>query len=200
MLETVAASRDEAGAPREWRLLLACRRILVVGSTCAGKTTTCRKISESLKLNYTDLDDLWWLPKWQPRPIEEFLAKVKATVTRDYWVIGGNYTSSQKLTWSRCDAVVWLDMPLPLVLYRVLKRSATRFVTREKFCNGNVERPLALLNPRKSLIVWALTTHKRRSRWFEAQFANPQGRLMIRLRGPREAKRFLAYLRAVHLK
>jgi hypothetical protein len=41
--------------------------------------------------------------------------------------------------WQRVQLVVWLDLPYPLILYQVIKRSLRRSLFREELWSGNRE-------------------------------------------------------------
>ena len=43
------------------------RRVLVAGSTGAGKTTMARALSAARGLPHTEMDELWHGPDWEPR-------------------------------------------------------------------------------------------------------------------------------------
>lgn len=40
------------------------RRVVIVGSTCAGKTTLAQRLATLLDVPATDLDELHWEPNW----------------------------------------------------------------------------------------------------------------------------------------
>jgi len=88
------------------------QRILVVGVTGSGKTTTAKKIAEVIGLPRVELDELFWGPNWQQRPTEVFRRSVAAALAGGSWVACGNYHGKLKdLTWHRADTIVWLDFP-----------------------------------------------------------------------------------------
>jgi len=73
---------------------------------------------------------------------------VRDAAAADEWVISGNYLSRVAHdVWCRADTLVWLDLPLPLVLWRSVSRTVRRSLTRELVCNGNRERLRYLLPP-----------------------------------------------------
>jgi adenylate kinase family enzyme len=67
-------------------------------------------------------------------------SSVSRTLAQDGWVCDGNYRGRLgSYTLERADLVVWLDLPLRIVLARVVRRTARRVRTREKVLGTNVE-------------------------------------------------------------
>ena len=42
------------------------RRIVVIGNTCAGKSTLAAGLAKKLSVPFVDLDALYWEPNWRP--------------------------------------------------------------------------------------------------------------------------------------
>ncbi len=47
-------------------------RIVVIGSSCSGKSTLSQFLANKLNSEYIELDQLHWLPNRQERPDDEF--------------------------------------------------------------------------------------------------------------------------------
>ena len=63
---------------------------------------------------------------------------------------------------AEADAVVWLDLPKPTIMRRVVWRTIRRAVTREKLFGRDVTEPLTnfyRLDPAKNIIRWAWVNH-----------------------------------------
>ncbi|MGH2379919.1 MAG: adenylate kinase [Candidatus Limnocylindria bacterium] len=170
-------------------------RIRVTGTSCSGKTTLSRAISDRLGLPVVELDALFWGPDWTPVPDEIFRARVAEAVAADRWVLDGGYAKVRELTWSRADTIVWLDYPMHIVLGRWARRTARRLRTREEFWpgTGNRERPGHVVR-RDSLLWWILSTHRRRRRTTADELAARPHLRQVRLRSPAEAERWLQTL------
>ena len=164
-------------------------RIAVIGNTGAGKTTLAALAARRLGLRHQELDALRHGPHWAETPDEEFRRLVAAEVARDAWVIDGNYNGVLgDLVWARATAIVWIDPPLPVVLWQVFWRSLVRLLLRRELWNGNRER-LDWLSPGHP-IRWAYSSHRSRRRTFAAAMDER----WVRLRSRREAQRWLQRL------
>jgi adenylate kinase family enzyme len=98
------------------------RRIVVIGSGGAGKSTLATQLGAALGLPVIHLDALYWRPGWVPTPEAEWRARVAELVARDAWVMDGNYGGTLDLRLAACDGVVFLDLPRWVCLGRVLRR------------------------------------------------------------------------------
>src|SRR4051794_16280576 len=85
------------------------RRIVIVGSSCAGKTTLAALIAQARNWPRVELDELYWSTDWTPRRQAEFFALVDAATTPDTWVLAGNYSASRPIVWPRATTIVWLN-------------------------------------------------------------------------------------------
>lgn len=68
------------------------------------------------------LDKLWWKSGWINRTEGEFDALLDAVLLGEEWVIDGNYLRTLPRRLERCDAVVLLDYPRRVCLFRALRR------------------------------------------------------------------------------
>jgi len=98
------------------------RKVLVIGSGGAGKTTLARRIASATGLPLLHLDSLYWRPGWVPTPREEWDRIVADLVERDAWVMDGNYGGTLPIRLAVSDTVVFLDFPPRVCLWRVIKR------------------------------------------------------------------------------
>ena len=101
------------------------RRVLVLGCPGAGKSTLARSLGEALSLPVVHLDKLWWKSGWVNRTEGEFDALLGAVLLGEEWVIDGNYLRTLPRRLERCDAVVLLDYPRRVCLFRALRRILT---------------------------------------------------------------------------
>jgi adenylate kinase family enzyme len=172
-------------------------RINVVGTSCSGKTTVARTLAGLFGVPHIELDALFWGPGWRPVPPDVFRDRVARAVAGERWVLDGGYSTVRDLTWSRVDTIVWLDYPLPLVLSRYLRRTVSRIRSGEEFWSGTGNREtLRHVFARDSLAWWIISTHRSRRRRMATALADRPDIAAIRLRSPRETRRWLAGMAA----
>jgi adenylate kinase family enzyme len=171
-------------------------RVVVIGTSCAGKTTFAQSLARILIFPHIELDALHWLPDWTERSIDEFRTLTARALPQDCWVIDGNYTID--LTWSRATTVIWLNYSFPIVLWRALTRTLRRAVTREVLFAGNRESLRMAFLSRESILWWVVTTFHRRRKHYRALFdARTSSHLTyVEFRNPTEAQFFLTKLEA----
>jgi adenylate kinase family enzyme len=173
------------------------RRVVVLGNTGSGKSTFGAALGAKLGVPYTDSDDLFWQPGWVEVDNDVFRARLDEASSGDGWVLVGNYLSrATDITWPRADTIVWLDLPLPLVITRSVRRTIKRGITKEVVCNGNTEKVRFVLPERftgeKPLWQYAREHHKNHRPFIEAMLAEPKVTATVhRLRSRADVKRFL---------
>ena len=149
------------------------RRVVVISTASGnGKTTVGRALAERLDIPFYELDALHHGPDWTEATPEELRAKVEPIVASDAWVVDGAYRGKLgDLVFERADVVVWLDLPIRVWLPRLVRRTARRIAHREELWNGNREELRFVLDPRYSVIYFALRHHRGRRRAYPAELA-----------------------------
>lgn len=172
-------------------------RIAVIGNTSAGKSTLAARLAAAIGGVHVELDALYWLPDWTHSETADFQAKIQAAIEgQPRWASSGNYiTRGQPILWPQADTVVWLDMPLPTILRRVVTRSWQRHRGGELLWGTNTEdfwSHLKLWNTEESLIAFAIRYHRTKQRQFIAEFHDPRWAHLrkYRLRSPEAVERF----------
>jgi adenylate kinase family enzyme len=102
------------------------RRVLVIGSGGAGKSTVARRLGETLAIPVIHLDRLYWRPGWVEPDRKEWAKKVNELISQESWILDGNYSATLAARLAACDTVVFLDLSRLICLWRVFKR-ALRF-------------------------------------------------------------------------
>src|SRR5438445_11179450 len=131
-------------------------RVVVVGSSCAGKTTLARRLAGILGSEHVELDSVYWGPGWTPRP--DFIQAVLAIAQQPRWVIDGNYSAVRDIIWRRSSAIVWLDYSFARVFSRALLRTARRIIMKERLYAGNRETVRNALLDTDGIPGWVIRT------------------------------------------
>ncbi len=156
------------------------RRIHVMGNTGAGKSTLGARVARALDVPFVELDALNWEPGWvglNATNPQEFERRTQAATVGDGWVVAGLYiTFAQRVFWPQLQTVVWLDLPLPLLVWRVWRRSWQRWRMKEVLWGTNYEPfwPQLRVWRQDSLIWWAVTQQQRKRRSMLAYMAAPR--------------------------
>ncbi|MDD9948265.1 MAG: hypothetical protein OXU48_01880 [candidate division Zixibacteria bacterium] len=147
-----------------------------------------------------ELDALNWEPGWvslAEKDPEELERRISDATLGDGWVVSGSYMGfSMRTFWSRVETVVWLDLPVHRLLWRVLVRSWKRRRSKELLWGTNYERfwpQLKVWNREDSLIWWIVTQQGRKRRRMQACMEDPEWRhiAFVRLGSNAEIESFL---------
>ena len=97
-------------------------RVLIIGPCGAGKSTVSHELAARLGLPLVHMDQLNWQPGWVDAGNERLRGLLAVEVAKERWLIEGNYGSTLAMRLERADTVVYLDYPIPLCLWRLMKR------------------------------------------------------------------------------
>jgi adenylate kinase family enzyme len=167
------------------------QRVVVLGTSGSGKSTFAGRLAELIGAEHCELDAFNHGPNWTPRPAEEFAASVASVVRRPRWVVDGNYVDRVSATlWPHADTVIWLDMPLRIVLPRIVRRTVRRIRNRTELWNGNREHWSALT----SLLPWAVRSQRRHRAELPGRLAELErsGARVVRLTSVAAVERWLS--------
>ena len=98
------------------------RRIAIIGSCGAGKSTLSKTLGTKLNLPVIHLDAYYWQPGWQENNSDRWLEIQQELIKGDRWIIDGNYGNTMNLRLEAADTVIWLDFNRYLCLWRIVKR------------------------------------------------------------------------------
>ena len=123
------------------------RRILVLGSPGAGKSTFALKLGAITGLPVVHMDRLYWRAGWTPPEQDEFYEKLQIELDKGKWIIDGNYHDSLPVRLPYCDLVIYLELSRVRCLWRVTRRALKyRGVTRPDLhpgCPDKIDREFA---------------------------------------------------------
>ena len=163
------------------------KKILVIGSGGAGKTTFAKRLGEILKIEVIHLDSIYWKSGWVETPKPEWKMVIDQLLARESWVMDGNYSGTLDIRFQACDTLIFLDLPRLLCLWRVFKRVLKyRGTNRPDLPEGCPEK-LSL-----EFVAWIWNYPKKtRPKIVKMMRENPQGKEMFRLRSKVEVNTFL---------
>ena len=174
-------------------------RIHVIGISASGKSTLAARLAGALDAAFVELDALNWQPGWiglNETDPDELERQIREATDGERWVVAGSYERfCQRVFWSRLDTIVWLDLPMPLLLLRVLRRTWRRWRSRELLWGTNYERfwpHLMIWRKRESLLGWIISQHTRMRNDMLAHRSVPRWAHIrfVRLTSPREVEAF----------
>ena len=170
-------------------------KIHVIGTSCSGKSTFARKLSETLNIAYVELDALHWEANWQECEASIFQARVAEAIKPESWIVDGSYGRKIGDTVSgERNYVIWIDIPLPLILIRFFKRSLKRSWQKEILWGGCQETLRNSIFQKNSLLIWILKHHSSsRSKYLLLLKDPPHGVSVIRLQSAKEINTFLGF-------
>lgn len=145
-------------------------RIHIVGMSSSGKTTLAGRLAKAKNLALVDLDALNWLPGWvglnetDPAVLERHF---REATRGERWVTSGSYRAiAQRAFWRRTHTIIWLDLPVGLSIWRMLRRSWRRWRRGELLWGTNLERfwPQLMVWRQADSLLWRIVTQHRRRR------------------------------------
>ena len=165
-------------------------RIAVIGPSGSGKTRVSSQLAAKLGVPHVEIDALHHGPNWQESTPDVLRDRVARATEGDAWVSDGTYHQLiGELVFERADSVAWLDLPVTLVAWRLLRRTYVRKRDEIELWHGNREGPW-----REALryLVWPAfrRAFENRSR-LPALFARHPHLTVYRLRSDAAVKRFV---------
>ena len=164
------------------------RRVMIIGQPGAGKSTLARNLGAITGLPVFHIDTIHWMPGWIERdgPAKDLL--VADVHARERWIFEGGRSSTWRDRAARADTLIWLDFPLWLRAWRVLRR-------RIEYRDGRTRPDLPENCPERlnwEFTHWIWTTRKTGRARMRAHFEEIKGQLQRhRLSNPQEVKAYL---------
>jgi len=98
------------------------KRVMIIGSCGAGKSTFAKKLSSITGLDLIHLDQQYWKANWKESDKSEWHNLMQDLVLKPQWIIDGNYGGTIDIRLEKADTVVYLDFPTIRCLWRITKR------------------------------------------------------------------------------
>jgi adenylate kinase family enzyme len=99
------------------------KRITIIGSPGAGKTTLANELSLMLGIKACHLDRLFWQRGWKGETGETRIDILQNfLLLRNEWIIEGTYLSSSSPRLEAADTIIFLDIFPLLCLMRIIMR------------------------------------------------------------------------------
>lgn len=115
-------------------------RIAVTGPSGSGKTWLSERLAQALDVRHVELDALHHGPNWTSSGPEVLRERVLEATEGDGWVADGTYQAMLgDLVLERAEILAWLDLPVRLIMWRLLSRTRARIGQRVELWNGNRE-------------------------------------------------------------
>lgn len=98
------------------------KRAVVIGCSGSGKSVFSRKLRDVTGLSLYYLDMIWHKPDGTNISREEFDEKLRSIMSRDSWIIDGNYQRTLETRIKACDTVFLFDLPTETCIEGALSR------------------------------------------------------------------------------
>jgi len=178
------------------------KKIIVVGTSGCGKTTFCRKLSQTLSIPHIELDALFWQSNWVQVPKEIFHERISQATEGATWILDGNWSGNKEDVLKEkilelADTFIWLDYSFPLIFWRGFSRTIRRAIFQEKLWAGNTESLRQTFFSKNSMLWWMVKTYSMRKKQYSAMLSNPSYQHLkgIRLTNPKQTERYLSQIK-----
>ena len=101
----------------------AMKRVMIVGGPGSGKSTLARALGPLTGLPVFHMDHIHHLPGWVERPKSEKDRLTREVHSREAWIFEGGHSRTYAERLARADTLIWLDLPVSLRLWRVIRRT-----------------------------------------------------------------------------
>jgi len=137
------------------------KRIMIVGQPGSGKSTLAQALGERTGLPVVHIDTIHWQPGWVERRKAETTRLCEEVERSDCWIFEGGHSATWPSRVARADMLVWLDRPVALRLWRVVRRAVAGLGrTRVDMAEGCPERLRSL--PEFLRYIWTTRNSARR--------------------------------------
>lgn len=171
-------------------------RIVVIGTSGAGKSNFAKALAHALDTAYIELDALYCGPDWRAQSDKDFTEAVHKATLNDSWVVDGNYSLVRSLLWSRASHIVWLNFSRRRVWSQLLWRTLRNGLLRTPLYQGNRESLRMAFFSRDSILIWSYQSFAKNRQKFNQLRQAPEFAHLdwLELKTPAEGSAVLAEL------
>ncbi|MDO6591440.1 DNA topology modulation protein FlaR [Loktanella sp. D2R18] len=135
------------------------QRVMITGGPGSGKSTIARILGARTRLPIHHMDKIHWKPGWEPRDMSERELMCHAIEHGESWIFEGGFSKTYDHRATRADMLIWLDLPVSLRFWRVVRRLFRDYgKTREDMTNNC---PEVFHGETFAFWLWIFTSRKR---------------------------------------
>jgi adenylate kinase family enzyme len=162
-------------------------KIVIMGSSGAGKTTLARELGPKLNIKVYHLDRLFWQRSWKGKTKDTRIDIMQDLVREKQWIIDGNYFRASELHLYAADTIIFLDISPFVCLQRIIKRPHEYHGHSRRDIPEGCTDKLTRLRMLK-VLAFPLRGRKR----LEEKLRKYNSKHIFRLRSDKEVEEFLA--------
>lgn len=98
------------------------KKIILLGSSGAGKSTFAKKLSNKINIEVFHLDKLLWKSNWEVTDKNYQIQVQEKIIEKDSWIIDGNYSGTLNMRIDASDTIIFFDINRWICIYHVIKR------------------------------------------------------------------------------
>ncbi len=161
-------------------------KIMIMGSSGAGKSTFARTLGKLYDISVFHLDQCFWKPNWEMSTLDEQTEIHSKLIANEDWVIDGNYTRFFEERSGHADKVIFLNISRWRCFYRVLKRYVLyRGKTRPDMRDGCEEKV------DWEFLVWIWNYHSKKKHKIITKLKSIEDKEIVILNGAKSVNAYL---------